>query len=386
MEQLIIELINSRNNQEKLFSIARQIIDTLITEARNTSIEGSITQALDKISGSYLKIVESAIEKISNETPIILAVWAGPPGVGKGTNIQAILESCEKHINDSSENEWQAFTSLLTSKTSTIKTGTGGIFNFPQNEYAEVFENLIKLVQEISSRGELVPDAIVSFAVELMILVRILSGSTRIMIDIWPRTVGQLNTLAQLLKVAKNIQTEFLLIHLLSETEIANLNSFSVEESLKMLTSAVTEIEAMLPKINTVENYSIQRTQQIELLANLSKDNYYIREAIECMNRIANRVQNDIELQREIRVDDYPSVQLKRFMEYLNKTAKLFLESRKVTEVIDISGVHTPEAVVENILKILASKYSPKVTEISQWNALVEDAKLVARRIVEIGK
>lgn len=386
MEALIEELLNARNNDKKLISLARQIIDALVNKARLSTTEKNITRALDTISSSFLKTVENAIARLSNETPIILAVWAGPPGVGKGTNIQAILESCEKHINDSSENEWQAFTSLLTSKTSTIKTGTGGIFNFPQNEYAEVFENLIKLVQEISSRGELVPDAIVSFAVELMILIRILSGSKRIMIDIWPRTVGQLNTLAQLLEVAKNIQTEFLLIHLLREEEITNLNSVSGEESLKMLTSAVTEIESMLPRINIIENYQTQRIQLVKLLDDLPKNNYYIEEAVECMDRIANRVQNDIELQKEIRVDDYPSVQLKRFMEYLNKTAKLFLESRKVTEVIDISGAHTPEAVVENILKILASKYSPKVTKISQWNALVEDAKLVARRIVEIGK
>lgn len=341
---------------------------------------------------------------------VTFAVWSGPPGSGKGTNIETVNVLGKLYAEVASQGVAYTLsepfhTMLLNFSVSqtTINTGTKGMFNRPEGEYAELFSEVGLIMESVVSDGGFVPDDIASVLVELMMLYRLTQNFHKIQVDLWPRTKGQFLKFANLLKVIREkggkVATELVVIKVLDPENLAlvkNNPQLYAQRSKEVALSIMSELETEWYK-SAVQDSRGQMDQQVrfdtESIA-LSKvfevlsqkhtsveEKVVIEELKTVCDRMAFRFKTVVSAGLTPRPDEFPLSIIRRLSIYTSETSPAFLEAVAEKDpnipVYIVSSAGTPPEVISEILETLARQGSSD----ARW---VEFKKLAGEVAIDI--
>ncbi len=346
------------------------------------------------------------------------AAWAGPQGTGKGTNIKAMSlvskSLAQANLGQVEVPEWLAnFTGNYTGQSSEIITGTGGIFNQPEELYAELFSGLNHLSGELVRGGELVEDEFVCVFTELMIALRFAEGSNRIQFDLWPRTAVQelhFNELAEALENrGVKVGKEILDLRLLTPAQIETIKSdkqryaeaSGILGSILKKSIKTAEFRQRLHQESGIEMLDDDQQIRIEFLMDLyDKDMSAVQYAFESaksdpkligfedctevllgelqesFSRMRSRYAKTIDAGRRPRGDEVPDSGLNRVGSYARDTGPFMLTSPQADFV---SSLQEPEDVIRDII----TKLLPNIqVEDEFMSVFLERAGEIANQLV----
>ncbi|MFZ6022591.1 MAG: hypothetical protein ACOYT9_03950 [Patescibacteria group bacterium] len=354
-------------------------------------------------------IVEEVVKR--HVQGITLCVWAGPPGSGKGTNIETVNVIGGLYAEVASQGGARQLPEPMHSRLlnfslaqSIISTGTKGMFNKPEGEYATYFSALVPEFGSFVAAGGFVPDAVVSILVEAMILLRLVQHSHKIQIDLWPRTAMQFVAFDRLvqkiranggkvqeevvtIKVLKKESMELVKQHLAESAKISKVIAAKINEYLKSEWYAALCNKAALVE-DMKERYRVEKEGLTEVFSRLTgeySDSLSLA-VIEELKIVCDRMEFRFNLVVEKggipRPDEYPLSVIRRLAVYTGETAPVFLEqtaeknAKKGYYVVSSAG--TPQEVIAEILTTLAG--AAEITD--QWESILSLAGEIANSIV----
>lgn len=354
-------------------------------------------------------IVEEVVKR--HVQGITLCVWSGPPGSGKGTNIEAVNVIGSIYAEVVSQGGARQLPEPMHSKLqklslaqSVISTGTKGMFNKPEGEYATYFSALVPEFGSFVAAGGFVPDNVVSVLVKAMILLRLVQHSHKIQIDLWPRTALQFKAFDRLvkkirenggkveeevvtIKVLKAESMDYLKSHLaesaVASKQIANkLNEYIASEWYKNLFSQALEVK------DIQERYRIEKQGLMEVFSKLEQEftDTASRVVIEELRIVCERMEFRFKIVIEKggipRPDEYPLSVIRRMAVYTGETAPVFLEQCSQKSPAEgyyvVSSSGTPQEVIAEILIALTGA----THEVKQWQEILSLAGEIANDIV----
>jgi hypothetical protein len=348
-----------------------------------------------------------------------LGVWSGPQGAGKGTNINAISRTADRFkqlINEKYQQvpeELQKFYSFLASfagDAGEIITGTKGMFNGPEGEYAILFADMKDLAGVIAADGRMVGDDFTSLFTQLMLALRIAQGKTSIQIDLWPRSADQQMHFDELVAELQTMEIdsqpvtvneEFLDLRLMQKDTVEQVkhNRSGYARVAKQLTDIVkktlgsaTEIadgvdiayvEHMQPYIDQIKEacVGVVAPEEQEIAIQL------VTELALSVFRMTKRAENARATNKKIRPDERQRKAIfKRVESWFRGTSPVQLANAKVGL---ISASQEPKAVVHDItdelfaqlgLHELAAQNADLATMLDQFVEVVQNA---AQKLVD---
>lgn len=357
-----------------------------------------------------LPVVEDAVaeEVIRRHVQgVTLSVWIGPPGSGKGTNIDTVnmlgkvyAEVTSQGVARVLEEPFNTMLLKFSVEETVINTGTKGMFNRPEGEYLELFGELVPIVGKLVSDGGFVPDDMVSVLVELMLLYRLTQNFHKIQIDLWPRTGPQFTAFSSLVKKIEEgkgkISREIVTIKVLKKQALQfvkeNLpacaeKSIIIAERIKTVlkgpeyketyekTSAILDPKLRFAEEKKVLNQVFEQLKK-EFLDEMS---HVVVDELEVVcERMSFRFNLVLSQGQTPRPDEYPLSIIRRLSIYTGETSPVFL--KMMASNIGKSGFYvvssagTPEEVIAEILETLAGKEGGD----SRWQAIKKLAGEIA--------
>jgi adenylate kinase family enzyme len=342
---------------------------------------------------------------------VILSVWAGPPGSGKGTNIDAVgilgkvyAEVTSQGVARVLEEPYHSMLLKYSTDQTIISTGTKGMFNKPEGEYAELFNDLVPVVGKLVADGGFVPDDLVSVFVELMILYRLTQNYHKIQIDLWPRTIPQFSSFTSLIetitKEKGKVSREVVIIKVLRPESLRIIEGnleISVSESIKIADKIREILESSWykeeQKRTVLINDSLERFQEekkslAEFFLLIAKefsseiDKAILEELRNICDRLAFRFELIVSKSGTPRPDEFPLSVIRRLSVYTGETSPAFMgeTAKHGTEkgYYVISSAATPEEVVSSLLETIAGK----AREEKRWQEIKKIAGEIAVAIV----
>lgn len=411
--------------------MAEEIIARELTQNEvKLLIKNKVTELLREVVGLHNAELISAMKKWAQknisevETDIIaeirhrhvqgvtFAVWAGPPGAGKGTNIATLGYISRAYAEYSSQGNanilpepQHSFLLRHSLSQASINTGTGGMFNMPVGEYEELFGPLKELIGEHVASGGFVADNIVSLMVEMMILLRLSQGYHRIQIDLWPRTGSQFRAyqrfINKLLAAECKISQELVSLRVLPDAdleeikkapEIASAESYRIGEFLHGVVEseeykehkmrAVAMTSSLQARYDFEKEYFDSILQQVEKTCDSPVSKALFVELATVSGRMAFRFAKAIEVGEKPRVDEFPMSLLRRLSIYLKETSPEYLRAAAGIErgfdVAIASTMGTPDFVIERLLDALVGEESLS----PQWIEFKSLAGKIANELV----
>jgi adenylate kinase family enzyme len=337
-------------------------------------------------------IVSAALSIAEKDTTfgVTFAVWSGPPGTGKGTNIEAITiaskllaeayETSGRHIPDT-------IVPLIksnTDKRASIITGTGGIMRDQRHEYKDIFGSVPSLVSDLVRRGDLVGDMFMTYCVLIMVLVRITQGARKIQFDLWPRTLAQLTMYDRLIVKLRvsgiDVYTEMINLRLLTQQEITAMKENILEyaarsEQIGKLKLQKMKEQGFVDEVNKMRAMDFQKDhvvmyemskQIVDKLISQVKEEMQTEEEVaaraimaeydRALERSAFRFGKAIEKKEIPRDDELPHSQLNRLRIFEMDTSPSVMRASLDHQIHFISSFQSPAKVVEDILDGSISK------------------------------
>jgi len=342
---------------------------------------------------------------------ITLSIWIGPPGSGKGTNIETVELLGKLYAEVVSQGGArlldEPFHSLLLQFSvdrAAINTGTKGMFNRPDGEYVPLFSDLVPIIGKHVADGGFVPDDLVSVLVELMLLYRLTQNAHRIQIDLWPRTGPQFAMFSRLGQKIKQksgkLTNEVVIIKVLDAASLQEVRTKPLEfavESRNIAQSIKKEVESMwyveaFEKGATIqdpqERFAIENTGLAKLFTVLEQKHtsdvcgIVLEELRTVCNRMAFRFNLIVRDNQIPRPDEYPLSIIRRLAVYTGETSPAFLEavadSAGNSGYYVVSSAGTPEEVINDLLDTLAGVASAN----ERWSKVKEFAGEIAVTLV----
>jgi len=413
LTQLLV--LPSESNAESIRRMLKKVFELIVHGSPMTEksayfeeIAGENMSQLDDM------IVNALLKRPVEDREIVFSVTAGAPGTGKGTNINAINETFRLLAHTAKENN-KPLPRLLanmvesyTGKALSIVTGTGGMTNMPAGEYEELFGEFAKQLKEIVSAGGFVGNRMMSFAVKLMLLLRIAEGARKIQFDLWPRTVEQFDHFSELVQKLRmngiTIITDIVMLRLLTNSEItASLENKSeyvaVAGNVGQTIREKLKGEAYKPKIERVlqeENFSQKVEELLSIVGKIMaevKQQYVdnpaqlvILELERALERMTYRLKKTLEVGETPRVDELPHTQLNRFTVFFGDTGPAFVQATDKVDITMVSSYQSPSVVVKDILRFGALKIEDgaiMTEEKELWNTIEEIGAEIAEKIVK---
>lgn len=335
---------------------------------------------------------------------VTLAVWSGPPGSGKGTNIAALQLFGKIYAEvvsqgGASQLPLAAHERILEMSLSQgmINTGTKGMFNMSEGEYKELFAPLAPIISGHVTKGGFVSDSMVSVFVGMMVWYRLTQGYHKIQIDLWPRTVRQLADYRVLVSAVQRAQgkifEEFVNLKVLSVDEVfyirEHLNA-AIEQS-KVIASAIRAVQLQQYQgdlVDVASRFKFEQSQLQLLMKDLKKrfsdqlSMLIIKELETVCDRMAFRFGKTLEKGELPRSDEFPLTVVRRLAIYTAETSPAFLlalANKSEKSVLVVSANEGPAVVVANILDSLLKD---SVENDSRWEKIKEIVGELAIKIV----
>ncbi|WKZ30643.1 MAG: hypothetical protein QY314_02620 [Candidatus Dojkabacteria bacterium] len=351
---------------------------------------------------------------------LTFAVWSGPPGTGKGTNIDSITIASKLLLDAYSESEKQVPETILpvlkshTDKRASIITGTGGIMRDQRGEYKDIFGKVPALVAELVRRGDLVGDMFMTYCVLIMILVRVTQGARKIQFDLWPRTLAQLTMYDRLIVKLRvrgvDIYTEMINLRLLTQQEITamkeNILQYAARSEQigklklqKMLEpwfkDEINKIRVMSFEAEHVKMYEMSKEVVDKLVSQVKEEmqtdddpaaRVIMAEYDRAIERSVYRFGKAVEKKELPRDDELPHSQLNRLRIFEMDTSPSVLRASLDHNINFISSFQSPAKVVEDILnasidKIEKGAFRYEFADI--WNTFLTVTGEIADAVVQ---
>lgn len=345
---------------------------------------------------------------------IMIDVWVGPPGSGKGTNIDTLEllgKAYAEVVSQGGARQLQEpmHTNLLNRSLdrTVIVTGTGGMFNKPTGEYVELFGKLVAVIGPYVASGGFVPDAMVSVLTYLLLLYRLTQNYQAIQIDLVPRTRQQFveyqRLLAAVTKQGGKITSSIVILaalpdHILEKVtrSVSQYNSDAIE--IGKLFAKQMNAEWYLALLDGLKNgperSSLQRfeaenvllRQLFEKVTDEAKTLQFGAEIIQELETVVSRMEyrfhQELEEGKDLRPDAFPTSIVKRLLVYVTVTAPTFYQesmnnNREITFYV-VSTAGTPEEVAQGLFeKVLGNSDTDEV-----WKQVKVYAGKVASALV----
>jgi adenylate kinase family enzyme len=342
---------------------------------------------------------------------VTFSVWAGPPGSGKGTNIDTVslLGSAYAEVISQGGAEMleEPFHSQLLQfsvSQTMIMTGTKGMFNKPEGEYEELFGPLVPVFGKMVADGGFVPDDAVSVLVELMILYRLVQNFHRIQIDLWPRTGPQFAMFERLGEAVRQeggkVYNEIVVIKVVAgkSLEIVRENPIGVAKVSEQIAERINQevasdwyrgaldraLEVTDPRKRfAIEDSSLERLFGVLGTAFDNIEGGIVLEELRAVcKRMSFRFMTMLDEGGEIRPDAYPLSVIRRLSVYTGETAPAFLRAVAQYGAKEgfyiVSSAGTPQEVIAEILETLAGKSSDE----QRWKKMKKLAGDIAEAVV----
>lgn len=342
---------------------------------------------------------------------VTFSVWAGPPGSGKGTNIdtvnmlgkvyaEVVSQGWARQLPDPFHSKLLAFSVAQ----SDISTGNKGMFVKPEGEYLEFFGPLVPLIGQMVADGFFVPDDMVSVLVELMILLRLTQNSHKVQVDLWPRTGPQFDVFQKMVNEIRaaggKVFLEIVTIKVLKPDSlnlVKNDLSASAEIS-RQVAKRLKEIPGMdwYMQIreessvisNPKEKFGIEKKALDKTFEILGKefDSPLGKVIIEELQTVCDRMEFRFTIVLEKggipRPDEYPLSTIRRLAVYAGDISPVFLDVSAKNEASEgyfvVSSAGTPEEVIAEILDALVQAKTDDV----RWQKVKTLAGEIANAIV----
>ncbi len=380
----------------------------LVGGVGDSSIETHIAE-LRQWAGQLQPQIEAAVsEEVCRRhvQGVTFSVWSGPPGSGKGTNIDAVAligkiyaEATSQGVADVLPEPYHKLLLNFSADQTVISTGTRGMFNKPEGEYIELFSELTPVVGRMVALGGFVPDVMVSILVELMVLYRLTQNSHKIQIDLWPRTKEQFEVFEHLVVALRasgaKVETELVSIKVLP-TDMLEMIRNRPEEAVsasKLISRTISEqlnsseYQSQLVETQKIEDIDLRYNAELETLQKLFVvlDTEHAgdieRSLVFELKTVCDRMAYRFKIVRERgivpRPDEYPLSIFKRLAVFAGDTSPSFIElyARKDANlpVLLVSSAGTPQEVVSDLLQLL----SRSTLEDRKW----EEIKIIAGEI-----
>lgn len=410
---MIVEnkLYSPKEVKELIISVVEDLYQTIKKLPENDNI--LMDTKIKQWSTELLPSIEQAVAKevvTRHVQGVTFSIWAGPPGAGKGTNIDTMKIIGDLYTEIISQGGEARFEEPLHQRllnlsvdSGEIKVGTGGIFNVPAGEYIELFSKLTPMVGEMVSRGIFPGDDMVSPIVELMLLFRLSQNCHRIQIDLWPRTFGQFAGYSALVKAIKQaggkLNQEIVNIRVLNNEDVKviseNLASYRdksivIGDKLKELSSTVEyndNVNKGMVIGDAMARYEFEKTMLDKVLQELKESYKSVESEIICkeLNTICDRMEFrfklELEKSGESRKDAFPLSWVKRLMIYTLETSPAFLnaaaESGDSVDIVLTSSFYTPEVVIGEVMEKLIGTTTDR-----RWEKVKIFAGEIANKLV----
>ena len=383
--------------EQKLYTPV--LVGQIIKEAIHELVENlgdyenaAVTQnetVMKKWASDLMPSVEAAVseEVVRRHVQgVTFAVWAGPVGSGKGTNIDAVSMLGSLYAEVVSQGGAAVLPEPYHSKLlqfsiaqSMISTGTRGMFNRPAGEYVEMFSELQSVFSRQVADGGFVPNEVVSVLVELMILYRLTQNSHKIQIDLWPRTVAQFADFKKLVSairlVGGKVTQEVVNIRVLNNEDFAQVkvNPKECSEMSKQVGAKIYEVlqsdwyKEAITTGDAIEDPMQKFTEEEKALTKLfeilsaafpsAMGKVVIDELLSVCGRMAFRFKTGLAKGDAIRPDAYPLSVMRRLYVYTSETSPAFLdayiENGQSEGFYLMSSFATPQEVVADLLETL---------------------------------
>jgi hypothetical protein len=411
-----MEIIQKLYTVDEVKTIIVDTVGQLVSiykAADSVDLVGKVTKMKQWADSMYPAVQGAVVEEVVRRhvQGVTFAIWAGPPGSGKGTNIETVQWLGRVYAEVVSQGgaaqlpEFVHKTLLgLSLSQGSISTGTRGMFNLPEGEYAELFGDLGEVIAEHVAKGNFVGDSIVSLLVSLMVLLRLVQGYHRIQIDLWPRTVSQFRAykslVSMLQRAGAKIEQEIVSIKVLPDTDVALLMSEPLEAAKKSI-----ELGHFLEAVMNESWYQesvVQLSQVADVKARFAQEGVLLQKVMEIMKqsctdtisaslvrelavvveRMTFRFNKALETGSVPRTDEYPLSLMKRLSIYTIETSTAFLFAAADTQdgvpVHIISSFSTPEVVIGTVLDKLVGQN----VDDSRWGELKKVAGEIAVDLV----
>lgn len=388
-----MEIIQKLYTEGEVKALIVDTVNTLVDLFSAESAVGSvdqITKVKQWADSMYPAAIRAVVEEVVRRhvQGVTFAIWAGPPGSGKGTNIDTVQWLGRAYAEVVSQGGAEQLPdsihkTLLNMSLSQglISTGTKGMFNLPAGEYVELFGKLNIVIGDHVAKGNFVGDSIVSLLVVLMLLLRLVQGYHRVQIDLWPRTVSQLRAyklfIAELEKAGAKVEQEIVAIKVLPQNELSELMKdplIAAKKSIdigKFLNSVATEkwYVDSVAELSSVSDPNERFAQEnvllrkvMDMMSSVYGDpvsSYIIHELFVVIDRMTFRFNKALEVGAVPRSDEYPLSLIRRLGVYASETAPAFLlaaaDAQDGVPVHIVSSFSTPEVVIASILDELVA-------------------------------
>lgn len=417
-----MKLEKKLHSREEVGQIIRVTVAEIV-EKVSTIIDGNVQRQaaiLKEIAEEMLPRVEAvvALEIAKRHVQgVTFSVWAGPPGSGKGTNIDTVsllgTAYAEVVSQGGAEMLAEPFHSQLLQFSiaqTMVMTGTKGMFNKPEGEYEELFGPLVPVFGKMVADGGFVPDDAVSVLVELMILYRLVQNFHRIQIDLWPRTGPQFAMFERLVEAIRQeggkVHNEIVVIKVVAgdSLEAVRANplgvaqvSVQIADRIKQEVASDWYREALdhalvvtdPRKRFAMEDKSLERIFGLLGTAFDSIEGRVVLEELRTVcKRMSFRFMTMLDEGGEIRPDAYPLSVIRRLSVYTGETAPVFLRAVDQYGTKEgfciVSSAGTPQEVIAEILETLAGKTSaePCWVEMKKLAGEIAEAVVYRRKLI----
>lgn len=403
-------------SREEVGQITRDTVAEIVQKV-NAVADGEVQQqsvVLKEIAEEMLPQVEAvvALEVAKRHVQgVTFSVWAGPPGSGKGTNIDTVsllgIAYAEVVSQGGAEMLAGPFHSQLLQFSiaqTMIITGTRGMFNKPEGEYEVLFGALVPVFGKMVADGGFVPDDAVSVLVELMLLYRLTQDFHRIQIDLWPRTGPQFSMFEHLVEVIRNeggkVHNEIVVIKVVDGDSLAvvRANPLGVAMVSEQIANRIKQevasdwyrvaLDRALEVTDSRKRFA-KEEESLERLFGLlgtafdSVEGRVVLEELRAVcKRMSFRFMTMLDEGGEIRPDAYPLSVIRRLSVYTGETAPAFLRAVDLYGTKEgfyiVSSAGTPQEVIAEILETLVGEKSDE----PHWEGIKKLAGQIAEAVV----